>query len=885
MIKHYFEFITTQRGLIQVDEPIGFDQVGFSIKQDDGRKGRDVSSSGNSEAKYKMVFYNQRYGYALNELKLEFTRFGDQANVIYHQDFGSGIVPFGNIDMQTFAEYSNRVEFVVIALSSESEYKTTFDLPTNLFSPTDLKGNPITQCQPVRVFIPVKPIYAKSVWENTSEATEMYLTGRGNVNPGFFNSIKNLTTSEIKASLSGNLYDTSIALLTTYDNDPRNFKIISALDNLRNVKAKFQLHIKSEVGNMIPGSFNVKGVFGLGKTTDSFQDFVNAVSPVRSTVFYDSGDLGTGLPFSNEYNGTLNIDLPDMNRGDVLYFVFFHQGQDNNNIIESKNTIYTSKLTITANQVTYNRVIEAVRYIDAIKYAVKSASGLEVSAPMYEQGGEDYNQFITNPQLMRGLNDRPVYISNKDIIDHIRAEKNGDYEVTPTPSIFIGKYKDFYRDELMGFYNRLVREDDNIETNTRYSFNKFQIEYKNYAAQKENENGNTLDTVHGNAVYTTPKLRVNNSREASINFIRDAILWQQYIDKSNDLKSSQATQDDEKIFIVDCIQNNGTLSFTENSFLQHAGNGNTLTLKNDSSFSFVGLGIDVSSQFTINSTQNAGTYFVLDVNPQQMTMFRNDGVTVQSYDEVNTNYTYRISEINVPFVARTNEGFTIFNNLDPQGAINTRFTLARIMRDSYSEELATNVLYSNGLPIRNASYLYNPDAATKYLDNEVIVEGANYNPTGALVNGKLFDLKLVLNYAEYMELVSKIRTIRGYIKTKGFNGLPLMGFIKNIEWQPVSKGIDDIELFNGEADVTLEEKYSEFDLYIFREGQTILINGETQPVGIQYEIDEYGYVTFYDVVGMELEVKVLYDRVKVNNSQKASTPIELAGWLSLIQLE
>jgi len=884
MIKHYFEFITTQRGLIQVDEPIGFDKVGFSIKQDDSRKGRDVSSSGNADAKYKMVFYNQRYGYAINELKLEFSRFGDQANVIYHQDYGSGIVPFGNIDMQTFTDYIDRVEFVVVALSAESEYKTTFDLPTNLFSPTDLKGNTITPCQPVRVLVPVKPIYAKSVWENTSQATELFLRGAA-LAPGFFNSIKNLTTSEITASLSGNLYDTSIPTqgTTNYPNELTNFKIITATTNLRNVKAKFQLKIKSENTNNTGGQFSIRGVFGIGKTTDGQAEFARATNPQNGIIFYNTGVLGTSYLQSYEYDGVLNIDLPNMNRGDVLYFVFYHASVGDNAIIVSKTTIYNSKLTITANQVTYNRVIEAVRYIDAINYAVKSASGLDVSAPMYEQGGEDYDQFITNAQLMRGLKERPFYISNKDIIEHIRNEKNGDYEVTPTPSIFTGKYKDFYRDELIGFYDRLPREEDNVEANPRYAYNQLKIEYKNYAAQKENEDGNTLDTVHGSAVYTTPKLRVNNSRDISVNFIRDAILWQQYLDKTNDLKDSQATQDDDKVFIVDCIANTGGNVFTENDFFEHAGNGNTLILKNNSSFSFVGLGIDVLSQFIINSNENRGTYIVSEVNPQQLTMFRTDGVTVNSYTEVNTNYTYRISETNVPFKARTNEGFGVFNNLDPQGAINTRFTLARILRDSYSEELATNVLYSNGLPIRNASYMYNPTATTKYLDNEVIIEGGNYNPLGALVNGKVHDIKLILTYAEYMDLVYKIRTVRGYIKTVGFNGLTLSGFIKSIEWQPTSKGIEDIELFDGEADVILEEKYTEFDIYIFHNDTTVIINDVNQPSGITWYVDEYGFVTLYDVVGMELEVKVLFDRIKINNSQKASNALEIERSLSLIQ--
>jgi len=866
--------------------------VAFSIKQDDGRKGRDTISTEGS--KYRIT--DKMNGY-LDLILLNIKLKGHQAKIRVSIDYGDGIQILGLMNIQDVdTDGKTFIEFSIIQDSSESKIKETIEVPVDLFSVTDLKGNPITPCQKYKLFMPAKPYLRVSEWINDQEIIisrpranglfEPFGPQGNRFFPGYFNAMNQMTKYGIGRTVTTVVDETDTDggnFESNYSSPPQNFKYIIADSNLTGLKMKMQLHLKSEWTNENPPPVNMQVIGRIFKGNDgeNYEAFKANSQPSRGAIdFYNSGLLNASRPIY-EFNGDIDIELPNLSRGECLYVVFIHVAESD--IAVSKNTFYQSKMTLTAAENAYNIVTDAVRYIDAIKYVALSTAGMQVNAPRFEYGGEFYDQFITNAQLMRGLN-RPFYLSFKDILDkQLRPELNGDFQVTESGRIFIGLRPDFYSEANIGSF--LVRQYDtfrNLQINDRYACNKLNIAFTNYASQKESVAGNTLDIVHGESENYIPNDIVSNTREITIGIIRDPFLIQDMLDKIADsLKNTDtATQDDDKLVMVDAV-NFTPAPITETSQLEHdAVYFVRLILRNDLSFSWVRLGLAVGSDFTILSGLNAGVFTVESFTDQTLTLYRqNSSQVILDGLDISTKYRYVTTGVNLKM--RTNEGFNIIRNLSEGNNFgNLRFTDARILRDYYNSEAAT-MLLSNPLPIKNTKYLYNRDAVTQYNNGTIITEGESWTPTGAILTQFKFSCELQLNIKEYFTLQNAVKTQRGYIETYDQDGLIIQGYPTSLEWTGLIFGAETPEEFGGVMKGEFEERYNQFQVQITAEGVSRVVNGVSYENGFTYRVDGLGYVKLMDHNGKKILPPVLYNRIRVNDSQAAVSAQEISGWLNM----
>lgn len=852
MISFYFNFISSGAGIKQIDEPFGFDSVPFGIKQDEGRKGRDVLYAGGGDAKFTIGNEVDRYGHSFDRFLADWERYGFEVEIEFMCDFGNGIEVIGNV-ADISSNQVDTIEFIVRQKNSEANFKRNFDVSTNPFSFTDIDGNPITPVTPERMLLKAKPIIQTSIWSNPTIGKQ---TVHDNpfVNADYFNLIKNQDESEIKNSLSWFLdYDTASG------DGFKNFGYIEALTNLKNVNIQLNLNIiydyLPQSGLDESGQVLIRIYWG---TEDDYQMF----NLWNSTPFTQETPQQQILPTS------LSYIIPSVNRTEKVWIAFV-SGTQNGAI--NRLTWNESTVKITATSVDVSTVIYAMRYWDVIKYAVKSASGLDAFSPRLDYGGQFYDQYITTTALIRGLIDKPFNISNKDIAEeHIQPEWNGDYEIDSNSDVFYGIYRDFFRNYECGAFEQQQFDGFDKNESEKAKKNIFKFEYKNYASQKESEQENTYDLVHGQTEWKLPNKQAEDAREASVGFIRDAFYLALEQRKSYNRTDTTATQDDDKKYLIDAVALPPNTSFIETFELQHNfdADADVLTLRNTGIFTFTQLGIVPLSTFQILSGENQGSYPVISVSEREIKLLTNNAEDVATE---NTTFKYFVDNT-VKLTNRTNEGFQIIQGIaDGNNYANLRFTAKRNIINYYSEELATACIFKQGQPIRNTVYKNNPDALTQITGEAIIKEGDNFVPTNPILDGWEYKMTLIMTLQEFWDMVTLIRSERGYIRTWDGAGNPIRVYISSGEWLaiPTNERSEPDEL-EGTFECTGLGKYEPYILEIFADGITVNINNEIIPSGFSYQIDEFGKVSLFDSTGKLLYNPVVYGRIKVNNAVLSS---------------
>lgn len=882
-MKHYFDFVTLGLGKREIKEPAGWDAAGFIIEQDEGRKGRDIRKAA---AGSQMQLYADMHGHYFDYVLETFRRSPVEGVINYSVEILGTEYFVGKVSMITLVtDWVNKIEFSI--QEPNSEIKTQYEVNVNLFNDKRLDGMDIAPCTKEYVYLPAKNVVQVSKWNNLGTTT-MFSSGN-TILPGFFNPIKNVEKYGVKSSLSW-LFDGTTTnggnAPSFYTSPPQDFKLIRAADNLSRGKAVINLNMTTiRRAGGIQSNLQVLGIFFKCVDNADWNTFKAATS--TQIRFYDTGALmSEGQSYT--YNGTQTIDLPDLERGEILYCVFLHAAQSDLSI--SENIFNACSIQVSYQSTSYNTIAPMVRLRDAIEYTTQSIAGLTIQAPNYEPGKEYYNQFICTTPLLRNLLDKPFNITFKDLVEEfIQPETNGDYELNRDGYVFIGSENDFYSDTLMLDFTTIdtpikaTLQKYSCEINDRYTANKFELKFKNYASQKEAETDNTYDIVHGELQADLRLPSTPNARQIEIGFIRDAAYIEQARRKAFDLSDTSATQDDDKIYILDCIYDSNLKQNTETSLLQHDANGTTLVLRNDSSFSWDLLGIGAGSTFTISSSGNQGSYIVTEVTPQALTLNRTSAGNATDIAEENTRYTYFI-RAEVTYVARTNQGFVAVEGVaDTRRYVNLNYTAKRIMVNKYGQYLSGYSKLNGNTPIKITKYINNPGAATRLVtEAQPLVEGADFiADLEPVISPLIYEMSVPMNLSDCLNLQNLIQSVRGYIVYEDPSGFKKKGYIKKLEWKANSFGEEDPE---GLAEMIVEEKYEKFILTITKIGGVILLNGnENSPLyTINYQINDIGRLSIYDDRGALLIDDVPYDKVQVNNSNNAANPAQLLQWLSLL---
>jgi hypothetical protein len=432
--------------------------------------------------------------------------------------------------------------------------------------------------------------------------------------------------------------------------------------------------------------------------------------------------------------------------------------------------------------------------------------------------------------------------------------------------LFIGQEDDYYPNIEIGAFLNKQDSNFNIGYNERFAVNEVNIKYDDFNQDKDDEN--TRDAVHTEMETVNANRNVQNEKEIDINFIRDPFLIATTQDKAASETSSSLTQDD-KVFIFDVVETAPNQTRTVQRFLTHSINNDGNLQLLGSGFNWSILGFVVGDVFTINTTSNSGTYTVLEITSNIITL-EIISASPTSIGRVITEFTYPLT--NVQYILRTSENFDLIEGIEsPLEYGNLRYTLKRNLlnyRGSYLKT-ATNYKSEN----INVTYLKNNvNLVTQFNGGEVISELdpiTQEQLSNPLLTPRMITCKVLCTYEQYLDFKGKLETISdtdNYIKVIG-------GFVRVYDNENrLLKGFaksSDFTWANGTMDFTLEEKWESDVTNITYDGYLYYINEVGYNLDgvtlLEYLVNDTNYIQFFDQNTRPLTNRVKFDLVSVND--------------------
>ena len=583
---------------------------------------------------------------------------------------------------------------------------------------------------------------------------------------------------------------------------------------------------------------------------------------------------GSLVFISNSYE----VVIPVLNREETIAFYISWNAKrlSGAGAVVVSAAIKVESITITAESTAYNSITPSFRLIDVMSQVIKSISGLTINAPRFASLGQFYDNRLFDGNFLRNVTNKSFYVSLEDIEKSI-TEMNADYEIDTNGNVFFGIEADFYTGTESGFFDNTQFSGMSKGFNPKYSVNEFNYSYKNYQSLKEKEELNSADTIHGESRWVLFNKMVENKKEVSIEWTRDAFLIEATRRKALEINEETASQEDNSLFIIDTINTTAEQKFTEVTSINHTYNATTnkLTLQSDGSVNFIVLGIEVGSVFTVNPSHlNAGNYTVFSIanNTVELTRASAGAISIAGDGIKLTNYTYTLNSSTIPYTNYTNQGFSAINNLNAADKYgNLRYSVRRNIDNYYQSYLATCNLYWKNKPIINTWYKNNGDCSTTYL-GKTLVEKSDLTPINPIVTPFMYNDVVFANveFEDFITLQNSIRSQRGYIRTIDNNNQVVKLYPVTMKYENLSK----------ELTIKGEEKHEPITMAIVKDKGVIIINDETQTHKIIYELkDEKVYI--YDSNRQRLYNGCFWNLVSVNGAT-ASSIDELDNWLSLL---
>lgn len=839
-VRHFLNFITHGEGEIQIDEPIGFDAAEFTLEQESGRYGRDVSFSG---GEIDFGFPNSAgtgIGYQFDLLKTYDTISGWESEVQYLlKDSDGNTYVVGEIDFLT--RQSDGITYFdakVIQSSTEIILKRRSDIDIDLFGTIDLDDNVITAIDTSNILLEAKPVIQASAWDITWAAsvdtfgidTRMHLTP-----------FQGATQTGIKIT-SGPLFRGVDAtdVNSNFYTDVFNNQWISAQEDLSNVTITL---------SSIVVSFFI--TTGSNFTNDDWQTgeeitFEHYLLPIGLETYsqsdvYPAGNSFTqsdGLVFTTEFignedissftvSGPNNADRYDVTFTDVVltldegiprgfHLTSLFKIARNNTLIKW----VSGSASMTANSTAINSVVKGIRLVDAMSQILLNLNNnYTLNAPRFELGGEFYDNFIFDGNRVRGRDTK--YPLQWDDISKFTDELNSDYEIKDT-TVFYGRYNDFYINTESGVFLQIPDDSFNITYNDIYALNKFSFKYKNFNQDKDDDN--TIDGVHTEAQFAIINKRAENKKEIDLPQVRDPFLLETTRKKAiqSSVSGTSSLSQDNKTFMVDVVDittETGGFSDSLNHVVNEDGTG-YLLLFNDGDFNWTLLGFDVGDPFTIVNTANAGTFTVITIVNTTLTI----DPTVITATSIGSNVTqveYPYSNVSIKM--RTDEGFTNITGIAGTDSFaNLFYTTKRNILGYWGSYLATAVTYNNS-DIKIQSFVNEPNLVTVFGGGDTITENSNITQLEldvALLTPRLINCKVISDFSTYQSFRDSIRDDRGFIRVFDNENRVLKGYVKS----------SDFDWKNNILNLVLEQKFdNEITNITFDVPSTV------------YLIDEVGY--------------------------------------------
>lgn len=784
---------------VSVDEPINFATVDFQLSQKDKGYGRDVSFNG-GEVQFEFVKYRNHYLDKLIEynkvngfesiVELIITS-GTIATIIGELDFATAITD----DLEYF-------KCKVIQQSSKQIVKRRKAVKVDLLSDKDVDGNPITPLVPENTLLISKPIYQLSKWEQPKDIVNYYYAFTGVAVQYGANFAQQIIQSDIENSLVPSSYELiSEGGLGNY----YNLQCITALINLKNVKISipkffFKITLDGVTGN--PANMEYDFCYGIGNPLSVYPN-----QPVLTNL--KSSGVITSQGGSYSYNEAFEINIPSITAGDSLFIfhkIYLDKVFNDNQAVRAIVECNGMKVNISAESDTYNSIAPSFRLVDVMRQVVKSISGLNISAPRFEIAQNFYDNRLFNGNSLRALSDNPFYVSLEDLEKSL-GELNVDYEIDSNGVVFFGIEDDFYQDTKSYEFTSNQFSSFNKSFNPRFSINEFNYGYKNFQSLKENEEPNSSGVIHGESKWVLGNKMVENKKDISIEWTRDAFLIETNRRKSLEITPDTSSQNDDTLFIIDTIDTASDVTYSEKIILLHSYNStdSTLTLTNTGQLNFLTIGISTGTSFEITSPTiyNIGVYKVFLATNKTLQLKLISGSTPSGYiDPFLTYFNYTLKKENIPYTNYTNTGFTNITNLVGSDKYsNLRYSVRRNIDNYWKKYLATCNLYHKAQGLSTSWYKNNAEFSSTYnslkLTEKEVIDTYAINPllTPFLYNDVVFSN---VEFSDFITLQDNIRSQRGYIKTKDNSGNELKLYPVTMKYDNLSK----------ELNIKGEEKYT-----------------------------------------------------------------------------
>lgn len=841
--RFFFIFGESPNTRVFIDEPVGYFGIPFILQRQEDGMGLDVSLNGDEnnftltiERDHQlpeMVYYRDRYGF--------------EANVLFGIIFENGTELINQVDFKEAKtdDYSY-FYFSCITVSSQQVFKRQMKTKVDMFSSLGINGEYIEPLVPINMLLQAKPSIQTSTWKQASES----ITKRSNLAIQV-NITQSILTADIKDTY--NPFPSYVA----GNGNGGEFLIMTAQSNFKNAVLNIEnLKIRIQGGNVKTARIILKKGFDI-RDSDTYTE------TVLGNFNVSSGDLYVDT-------NVLDYMVGDFQRDENLWlYVLVFQ----NSAFELTTTVTSSDVTLSGTSTAYNTIVPSFRLIDVAKQIAKSTAGLEVNMPRYNVGGEFYDTVLTNGKMLGGNIKDPFYISWEDLIESVKGEGNGGFEISLDGKVFVGIEEDFYTDIECGVFEDIQFDSLAKDTDPKMALNTFKLNFSNYQSLKENTEPNSGSTIHGETILTLPNTEVEGVKEVKIPWIRDAILLDVQQRLSTIVSKDTATQDDDKVFAIDTIATQNDQQFTESTELQHTNNGGYLSLKSDGVVNFLVLGIKIGTSFQILLPDpNAGIYTVSGVFNTELQL--TGGVFSDANNGVRlTRYTYEIKIDTIPLTNRTNEGFVSVENLiSPDKYSNLRYSVERIIRKRYVKFLAGCTLWKPGKNIINTYYKNNGACITNY-DGLIIQEKENFVPgvdpiyTSNWYEGITF---ANVDFEDFVALCNRLRLYHGYITMKDINRRVLQIYPEKLSYQNDTRAI----VIDG------NEKFIKAYMTITNEGGNIVVNDETIVTVLKWDLIDHK-VELFDLERQRLYNGVFWYRTSINGSI-ATTLAEFESRMNLI---
>lgn len=855
--KHYLNFLDLPLiGKIEISETIGFDKSSYKVKRDSKRFGRDlIIANEDSELVFSRDFFEQMevtqmlpdgtiidYASQGFDFLLDvFQNEGWESRIEYILEKDGNSFTTGIFSYATAVVEFDNISVKIIQNTKREIIKRLEDTDIDAFSSVALDDRTITPCSTTNILLKAKPIQEISSWSMLGART--LIVNNDDVNP-----FMNLNRYDIRSSFTP--FEES-----TFDNIEaiRNFRYIKANTDLSNGTGEIYFNgiLKYRPG----GNSNTDASFRLLML--QYDGIFQIGDPLIITeIFRKAFSGGSNADFSVDENFV--FDLPNLNINQSLTFYWKFSAASTGVIGSNSITFNQYSMDLKYSSTAIDTVVKGIRVINLMKHNLKSITDMPLIAPIYDEGGEHYDNFAMNGLLLGQITDKPFYNQFGDLMN-IPLEVCADYQINEN-NVEILPYSDYYKDIQIAEFEELPSLDAQTKMNKLYSIKTALFKYKKSSTDRETNGENSIDDVHTETQKYISNM-VDGNLKVEINHIRSAFLIEQARQRAFDTTQTKTLENDNNLFLLDCIPLSPSSKggFGAVLLMQINDSGHLQILNNNLEgdgiyFNWTLLGFTVGSQFFIDEGENAGTWQVISITSSVLTLFP---ISVSATFEGEAFITVSYYFTGVLYTNRTNEGFTLIEGVANHDKYsNLNYSWARNI-NRWKSYLATATKFKPNGIIKTASFINNGNLVTKktgeinsIADMADIVnsEIAQYK----ILNPFVHTIKVYSDFEKTTQLIRDIAIDKGYISVRLNDGRTIKGFVNDM----------DYEWLNEELTLEVEEKFIS-DFMEITNNKITLTGYDDKDSFSSFKINN-NYVLLFSADDTQLFPPTRFNLVKIN---------------------